>query len=108
MLRRRGPYPLCRGTLPPSETPLITLVRVAGTRWTIECCLQEAKGEVGLDEYDVRSWHGGYRHIILAMLAHASLAVTRIQGEDSPLKGGHQQPRNSLRHFHSQRGLAYP
>ncbi len=36
-------------TYAPSETPLSTLVRVARTRWSIECCLQEAKGEVGLE-----------------------------------------------------------
>jgi SRSO17 transposase len=93
-------------TYAPSQTPLCTLVRVAGTRWTIECCLQEAKGEVGLDQYEVRSWHGWYRHITLAMLAQAYLAVTRLQGEDSPLKGGRSEPRNSLRHFKSRRGLA--
>jgi SRSO17 transposase len=92
-------------TYAPSQTPLCTLVRVAGTRWTIECCLEEAKGEVGLDEYEVRSWQGWYRHITLSLVAHAYLAVTRIQGEASPLKGGPVLPRNSLRHFKNQRGL---
>jgi SRSO17 transposase len=58
----------------PRGTPLEELVRVAGTRWTIEECFEAAKGEVGLDHYEVRSWHGWYRHITLAMLAHAYLA----------------------------------
>lgn len=58
----------------PPETALAELVRVAGTRWTIEECFEAAKGEVGLDQYEVRSWHGWYRHITLAMLAHAYLA----------------------------------
>ena len=52
-------------------------VRVAGTRWAIEECFEEAKGEVGLDQYEVRRWDGWYRHITLAMLAHAYLTVIR-------------------------------
>jgi SRSO17 transposase len=64
-------------TLAPDGTELATLVQIAGTRWTIEACFEEAKGEVGLDEYEVRSWTGWHRHITLAMLAHAYLAVLR-------------------------------
>lgn len=61
----------------PTQTALAELVRVAGTRWTIEACFEAAKGEVGLDQYEVRSWTGWHRHITLAMLAHAYLAVLR-------------------------------
>src|SRR3954447_11500083 len=43
-------------TLAPEGTELATLVQVAGSRWTIEACFEAAKGEVGLDEYEVRSW----------------------------------------------------
>jgi len=64
-------------TLAPAGTPLETLVRIAGTRWTIEACFEAAKGEVGLDQYEVRSWTGWHRHITLAMLAHAYLGVVR-------------------------------
>jgi SRSO17 transposase len=64
-------------TLAPEATDLATLVRVAGMRWTIESCFEAAKGEVGLDEYEVRSWTGWHRHVTLAMLAHAYLAVVR-------------------------------
>jgi hypothetical protein len=64
-------------TLAPEGTDLATLVRVAGTRWTIESCFEAAKGEVGLDEYEVRSWTGWHRHVTLAMLAHAYLAAVR-------------------------------
>ena len=64
-------------TLAPEGTDLATLVRVAGTRWTIEACFEAAKGEVGLDEYEVRSWTGWHRHVTLAMLAHAYLAAVR-------------------------------
>jgi hypothetical protein len=52
-------------------------VRVAGQRWRIESCFEEAKGETGLDEYEVRSWTGWHRHITLSMLAHAYLTVVR-------------------------------
>jgi SRSO17 transposase len=64
-------------TLAPVSTGLEALVRVAGTRWTVEACFEAAKGEVGLDQYEVRSWTGWHRHITLAMLAHAYLAVVR-------------------------------
>ena len=56
------------------EVPLEELVRVAGTRWVIEDTFKEAKGQVGLDQYEVRRWSGWYRHITLAMLVHAFLA----------------------------------
>jgi SRSO17 transposase len=61
----------------PPRTPLRELARVAGVRWAIEETFQTAKSEVGLDHYQVRRWPGWYRHITLAMLAHAFLTVTR-------------------------------
>jgi SRSO17 transposase len=61
----------------PADTPLTVLVRVAGARWTVEQCLAEAKGETGLDHYEVRQWRSWYRHITLSLLAHAFLASTR-------------------------------
>jgi SRSO17 transposase len=64
-------------TLSPEEATLADLVRVAGTRWTIEACFAAAKGETGLDQYEVRSWTGWHRHVTFAMLAHAYLAVLR-------------------------------
>lgn len=72
-------YYVCFG---PVETTLEELVRVAGTRWAIEEGFEEAKGEVGLDQYEVRRWIGWYRHITLALLAHAFLAVTRIHATE--------------------------
>ena len=54
------------------------LVRVAGTRWAIEECFEEAKGQVGLDQYEVRRWDGWYRHITLAMLAQAYLSLGQV------------------------------
>ena len=64
-------------TFAPEGTPVATLVRVAGTRWTIESCFEAAKGEVGLDQYEVRTWTAWHRHITLAMLALAFLTVVR-------------------------------
>jgi SRSO17 transposase len=52
------------------------IVAVAGARWAIEECFQAAKGQCGLDHYQVRKCDAWYRHITLAMLAHAFLAVT--------------------------------
>src|SRR4051794_25261674 len=61
----------------PAKTSLADLVAVAGRRWAIEESFQTAKGEVGLDHYQVRRYDAWYRHITLAMLAHAYLTVTR-------------------------------
>ena len=59
---------MCYG---PAGTTLEELARVADIRWAIEGCFEEATGQVGLDQYEVRRWKGWYRHITLAMLAHA-------------------------------------
>ncbi|MCY0924311.1 IS701 family transposase [Streptomyces sp. H27-G5] len=59
----------------PLDVTVDELVRVAGARWAIEECFQAAKNECGLDEYEVRRYVGWYRHITLAMLAHAFLAA---------------------------------
>ncbi len=61
----------------PQGTPLGELVRIAGTRWSIESLFEQAKGEVGLDQYEVRSWVGWHRHVTLSMLALAYLAAVR-------------------------------
>jgi len=96
----------------PEDISLEALVKVAGHRWTIEICFEEAKGEVGLDEYEVRSWTGWYRHVTLSCLAHAFLAVVRSQDPDeqpSPEKRGpwSQPPTaDSLAAFKASRGLS--
>jgi SRSO17 transposase len=71
----------------PAETSLLGLVRVAGTRWAVEEGFQQAKNEVGLDHYEVRRWPGWYRHITLALLAHAFLVVTRTKATGGRAKG---------------------
>ena len=61
----------------PKETPAEELIRVAGRRWAIEDCFEQAKGEIGLDEYEVRKWEAWRRHVTLSLVAHAYLAVLR-------------------------------
>ncbi|MEU2982747.1 IS701 family transposase, partial [Streptomyces hirsutus] len=63
----------------PLDATLAELARIAGCRWKIEECFQSAKNECGLDEYEVRRYTGWYRHITLAMLAHAFLAALAAQ-----------------------------
>jgi SRSO17 transposase len=77
----------------PAETPVEELIRIAGRRWSIEDSFEAAKGEVGLDEYEVRKWDGWYRHITLCLLAHAYLVVLRSVAEhddeqEGAAKGG--------------------
>ena len=89
------------------QATLSEMVRVAGMRWTVEESIQTAKGEVGLDEYEVRSWTGWYRHITLAMWAQAFLSVIRVErGTGAVLKKGRSnQTLSSLERFKAQRGL---
>ena len=72
----------------PAQTPLTTLVQVAGSRWRVEEGLEQAKGEVGLDQYEVRTWTAWHRFITLALLAHAYLVVMRLQGQVQEQKRG--------------------
>jgi SRSO17 transposase len=63
--------------LAPAGTRLLDLARAAGRRWLVEECFEAAKQEVGLADYEVRSWRGWHRHVTLAMLALALLAGLR-------------------------------
>lgn len=66
----------------PVGTSFETLIRIASSRYTVEQCIEEAKGETGLDEYEVRFWHSWYRHITLSMMAHAWLASIRLREQE--------------------------
>jgi SRSO17 transposase len=93
----------------PETVALPELVRVAGYRWAIEVSLEEGKGEIGLDEYEVRSWSGWYRHITLALWAHALLAVLRanqIRVDPPKKRPGSAGAGSSLADFKAQRGLS--
>jgi SRSO17 transposase len=70
----------------PADLPLAKLAQVASTRYTVEQCIEEAKGETGLDDYEVRYWHSWHRHITLSMMAHAWLASVRHKATEK--KGG--------------------
>jgi SRSO17 transposase len=104
----------------PGATTLAEMATAIGARWTVEQCFEEGKGEVGLDQYEVRSWQGWYRHITLCMLAHAFLVVLRTQSqmlmpqtqETSEKKRWKPSlphaPSRSLSAFKHKRGLACP
>jgi hypothetical protein len=80
----------------PLETTVQELVRIAGMRWAIEEGFQAAKNECGLDQYEVRRYVGWYRHITLAMLAHAFLAAITVQSrEKRAALVRHQRPSSS-------------
>lgn len=94
----------------PEDTTLEELAKAAGSRWRVEIGFEEAKGEVGLAHYEVRSWHGWYRHITLALFAHAFLAAIRAEGVDieTPQKGAPKPTlTNSLSAFKRGRGLSW-
>jgi SRSO17 transposase len=86
---------------PTRRAVLETLVRVAGQRWQIEQAFQTAKGECGLDHYEVRHWQGWYRHITLAMLAHAVLVILRARGEKNSKRAGTAQRTRTAPPTHS-------
>jgi SRSO17 transposase len=86
---------------PTRKATLESLVRVAGQRWQIEQAFQAAKGECGLDHYEVRHWQGWYRHITLAMLAAAVLAILRARGEKNSKRAGAAQRTRTATPAHS-------
>ena len=69
-------YYACYG---PRRAGTADLAWTAGSRWHIEECIQQAKGEAGLDQYQVRTWRAWHAHITLSMLTLAWLAATRAQ-----------------------------
>ena len=84
--RRAGVLPLLLARRP---VPLRELVRVAGRRWTIEEAFQAGKGLAGLDEHQVRRWTSWRRWTLLAMIAHALLAVIAAnEHTDRPAPAG--------------------
>jgi SRSO17 transposase len=95
----------------PQATTLAEVVRVAGSRWTIESSFEAAKGEVGLDHYEVRSWTGWYRHMTLALWALALLTVMRagtIAVDLFKKRLPPPQVTSPLAAFKARRGLACP
>ncbi len=66
----------------PLSTPLSEFVRISGMRWPIETIFEEAKGEVGMDHYEMRSWLGWHHHMLFVSLAHHFLVRLRIQFQE--------------------------
>jgi len=93
----------------PRPVGLPTLVRVAGTRWSIEACFQTGKQAVGLDQHQVRRWDSWYRYTTLVMLAHALLTVIAAHEQTRRLLAPHILPsildiaRHGLRWSHWRR-----
>jgi len=89
----------------PAETPKQKLVEVAGCRWTVETCFKESKSEVGLDQYEVRSYDGWYKHITFACIALAFLTVLSSKSLDTKLMQQHDPASKSLDEFKKGRNL---
>jgi SRSO17 transposase len=87
VIRTLGPQPdwtYSMSNAPPEE-PLAELVRARSCRHRVEEVLQEAKGEVGLAHYEVRSWVGWHHHVTLALLALWFLVLERMRmGGENP------------------------
>lgn len=91
----------------PTTTSLKAMVEAAGSRWTIEECFEMAKGEVGLDQYEVRSWKGWYRHITFSMFALSFLVKLRLQLNQDELQLSEKKTvSQSMIPFRKSRGLA--
>lgn len=73
----------------PAGTPLRTLLRVAFSRWRVERCFEDHKGEVGLDHYEGRRYLGLKRHLIISSVSYLFLARMRQRfgGEKSGADG---------------------
>jgi SRSO17 transposase len=89
----------------PNITSDLRFVEVAGTRWTVETCFKESKGEIGLDQYEVRTYQGWYNHITFAMIALALLTVLSAKSLDTKTFQQHNPDSSSLDDFKRRRNL---
>jgi len=84
----------------PRWTPLATLVKIAGIRWSTEENFQAGKGLAGLDEHQVRTWTSWHRWVTLAMLALAFLTVAALaEHAQPPPPGMIPLTRNEIAHL---------
>jgi SRSO17 transposase len=63
----------------PADILISELVRVSGIRWPIETAIEECKGGLGMDHYEVRTWLGWHHHITLCLLAHHFLVRAQLR-----------------------------
>jgi len=89
----------------PVDTADQKYIEVAGRRWTVETCFKESKSEVGLDQYEVRSYSGWYKHITFACLALALLTVISCNSLDKMTIQQYNPASSSLDDFKRGRGL---
>jgi SRSO17 transposase len=89
----------------PEDTPVKKFVEVAGSRWTVETCFKESKSEVGLDQYEVRSYDGWYKHITFACIAIALITVLSSRSFDTKTIQEHDPVSSSLDEFKKKRNL---
>jgi len=88
-----------------NDTPAQKLLEIAGARWTVETCFKESKSEVGLDQYEVRSYDGWYKHITFACIALALLTVLSSRSLDTKPIQQHNPASSSLDEFKKGRNL---
>jgi SRSO17 transposase len=72
----------------PADRSRAELARLSGARWPVEVAFEEAKGEVGMDHYEVRTWRGWHHHMTQTFLAHHFLLRMRVRGEKPGADGG--------------------
>jgi SRSO17 transposase len=127
--RSLGPQPEFKYFLSnaPADCAQSDLVHLSGTRWPVETSLEEGKGEVGLDQYETRTWRGWYHHMAQSFIALHFLVLIQLKfkktaGTDHRTgprigrpssSGGHQiAPRRSrhcgLSATSQSRGLSFP
>ena len=89
----------------PEDTSIVEFIQIAGVRWTVERCFAESKSQVGLDQYEVRSYAGWYKHITFACLALALLTYLSYNSLDKMTIAQHNPSSSSLDEFKKGRGL---
>ena len=89
--RRFGQKPESRYLLSnaPKKAPRMMMLHAGLARWTEEQCFEQAKDDLGLDEYQTKTWPGWHRHATLVMLAHSFLISLNAQGEKRRGAGKH-------------------
>jgi SRSO17 transposase len=80
--RTRGPKPERKYFLAECSwrTSLQEILRGAFSRWSIEQCFEQGKQELGMDQYETRSWAGWHHHMTMVILAHHFLVLERGKG----------------------------
>ena len=60
---------------------------MTGSRWKIEEGYEQAKGQVGLDQYEVRTWRAWYRYITLALVVMRAQARAQEKKAETQARG---------------------